>query len=378
MARKQNHVKLCLWTHVQNESHIILNMLESVADYIDYWVLIDNGSSDNTREIINDFFIQKGIKGKLYQSEIGWKGHGINRQHSWDFLNKTNHGCDYILRLDADDVLIVDDNFDWSEINGHEAYQIIYDNGCYVMPRMWMWRSDLPWAWKDDVAHETIYLPDNRQPDLKVLSFGFKQSTVGCGNSYSDPIKYIKDILKLEIQIHERLANGSNIYDEIYHVTYLCKSFVFCGVNIIDGSWDKYFVFGKDHIKNFLNRGIFYYSELIKTNNQNWEFFYERSFLHEALGSYSEMVSDLETANSIAPERSESSFKLLRYYQNINDNNNIIKHANNIKNSPFKIEHWPYGVLYSCYYIYNQELRKEIDNILKENYIKVINGSIFI
>ena len=103
MAKKQNQVKICLWTHVQNEASIIEQMLRSAVDYIDYWVLIDNGSTDGTQQIIEDFFKKAGVPGKLYQSEIGWKGHGVNRQHSWEFLCDTDHGCDYILRLDADE-----------------------------------------------------------------------------------------------------------------------------------------------------------------------------------------------------------------------------------------------------------------------------------
>ena len=113
MAKKQNEVKICLWTHVQDESAIIEKMIESCADYIDYWVLVDNGSNDNTKELIQSFFDKKGIPGKLYDSEIGWKGHGINRQHSWDLLTKTDHGCDYILRVDADEGILVEDDFDW-------------------------------------------------------------------------------------------------------------------------------------------------------------------------------------------------------------------------------------------------------------------------
>ena len=91
MAKKQSKVKICLWTHVQNEAHVIEKMLSTAVDYIDYWVLVDNGSTDGTQDIIKNFFKEKNVEGKLYQSEIGWKGHGVNRQHSWDFLNQSDH-----------------------------------------------------------------------------------------------------------------------------------------------------------------------------------------------------------------------------------------------------------------------------------------------
>ena len=49
---------ICLNMIVKNESHIIektlVNILENVK--IDYWVISDTGSTDNTVDIINSFF----------------------------------------------------------------------------------------------------------------------------------------------------------------------------------------------------------------------------------------------------------------------------------------------------------------------------------
>ena len=41
---------------VANESRTILRMLESCYKYIDYWVIQDNGSTDDTKEKITSFF----------------------------------------------------------------------------------------------------------------------------------------------------------------------------------------------------------------------------------------------------------------------------------------------------------------------------------
>ena len=48
--------KICLNAMVANESNTILRMLESCYQYIDYWVIQDNGSVDGTQKIIRDFF----------------------------------------------------------------------------------------------------------------------------------------------------------------------------------------------------------------------------------------------------------------------------------------------------------------------------------
>jgi len=69
MARKQDTVKICLWTHVQNESGIIERMLQSAVDYIDYWVIVDNGSTDGTQDIIKNFFDKEGNAKQLYSKK---------------------------------------------------------------------------------------------------------------------------------------------------------------------------------------------------------------------------------------------------------------------------------------------------------------------
>ena len=61
--------KICLNAMVANEARTITRMLESCYQYIDYWVIQDNGSTDGTQDIIRNFFKEKGIPGFLYEIE---------------------------------------------------------------------------------------------------------------------------------------------------------------------------------------------------------------------------------------------------------------------------------------------------------------------
>ena len=47
---------ICLNMIVKNEAHIILETLNSVKKYIDYWVISDTGSTDGTQTVIKEFF----------------------------------------------------------------------------------------------------------------------------------------------------------------------------------------------------------------------------------------------------------------------------------------------------------------------------------
>jgi len=51
---------------VRNEQRIITRCLESVAAYIDCWVIGGTGSSDGTPETIETFFRDRGIPGELH------------------------------------------------------------------------------------------------------------------------------------------------------------------------------------------------------------------------------------------------------------------------------------------------------------------------
>lgn len=41
---------------IKNESKIIKKCLNSIADYLDYWIISDTGSTDGTQDIIKSFF----------------------------------------------------------------------------------------------------------------------------------------------------------------------------------------------------------------------------------------------------------------------------------------------------------------------------------
>ena len=51
--------KLCFGSMCKNEEHVIIDTLNSVYKHIDYWVICDTGSTDNTCKLIIDFFTEK-------------------------------------------------------------------------------------------------------------------------------------------------------------------------------------------------------------------------------------------------------------------------------------------------------------------------------
>ena len=100
-----NVPKLCLNMIVKNESKVIMRLLQSVATIVDGYCICDTGSTDNTVEIIETFFKDRGIPGKIIYEPF--RDFGYNRTFAAKAC-QTIPNMDYLLLLDADMILTGD------------------------------------------------------------------------------------------------------------------------------------------------------------------------------------------------------------------------------------------------------------------------------
>ena len=68
---------LCLVMIVRDEEDTIRRCLTSVSPYISYWVIVDTGSNDKTKEVIKETMEELGIPGELH--ERPWVNFEVNR-----------------------------------------------------------------------------------------------------------------------------------------------------------------------------------------------------------------------------------------------------------------------------------------------------------
>jgi glycosyltransferase involved in cell wall biosynthesis len=85
---------VCLSMIVKNETKILHECLDSVHPHIDYWVIVDTGSTDGTQEYIKQYFAEKGIPGELI--ERPWINFGHNRSEALDLCTGK---ADYAWRI---------------------------------------------------------------------------------------------------------------------------------------------------------------------------------------------------------------------------------------------------------------------------------------
>ena len=114
---------ICLNMIVKDEAHIIENTLHNLTKYIkfSYYVICDTGSTDNTCELIENFFKQKQIPGELFHDT--WQDFGTNRTLA---LDKAHMKSDYLLIFDADDS--IEGDFVLPKILDKDAYNLIFGN----------------------------------------------------------------------------------------------------------------------------------------------------------------------------------------------------------------------------------------------------------
>jgi tetratricopeptide (TPR) repeat protein len=114
-------IKICLNMIVKNESKIITRLFDTVLPIIDYWVISDTGSTDDTPDIITKYFCEKNIPGSLHLHK--WKNFGHNRTLALIDAQSSDYNFDYILLLDADMKLVIGQNFT-KKMLIHDVYTI--------------------------------------------------------------------------------------------------------------------------------------------------------------------------------------------------------------------------------------------------------------
>jgi len=183
---------LCLNMIVKDESHIIKASLKKLTDkvHFDYWVISDTGSSDNTPDIITQFFKEHNIPGELHHDK--WIDFGHNRTKALEHAyNKT----DYLLVFDADDEIF--GNFMLPPILDQDAYKLIFGNShTYSYERPLIINNRQKWQYLG-VLHE--YLDScGRKMTMQTICGDYSILSGRSGNRSSDPDKYLKDAIVLE------------------------------------------------------------------------------------------------------------------------------------------------------------------------------------
>ena len=155
--------KLCLNMIVKNESKIITRLFDSVVDIIDSYLICDTGSTDNTVQLITDYFLEHGKPGKVIVEPFK------NFEHNRTFALQAcenNPDIDYVLLMDADMVLMKGPQFNLGNFKDQlltaDVFHLFQGSDRFSYKNVRIVKNNMGikyWG----VTHEVISTPDGTQ-----------------------------------------------------------------------------------------------------------------------------------------------------------------------------------------------------------------------
>ncbi len=274
---------ICLNMIVRNESHVIKRCLSSVKPLIDYWVIIDTGSTDGTQALIKEFM--KDIPGELH--ERPWKDFGHNRTEAVELA--TGKG-DYLLFIDADEFFTYEPGFKLPFLD-KDSYHVTTTFNQIQYTRTLIVNNHIPWRWIG-VLHE---YPASSWARTQGILYGITNVVHSDGARSQDPNKCLNDAKTLESALDKDPENSRYIF-------YLAQTYREAG--------------------NY-RKAIEFYQKRLEMGGWEEEIYwciYQMAFCLQLLDQPKEsIISAYLTAYACRPSRAESLQRLAYFYRSIND-----------------------------------------------------------
>lgn len=155
-SKKQNKSTLALNMIVKNESKTLPFLFKSLHKIIDYYVILDTGSTDGTPELIKTLMDEYNIKGEVHHME--WVNFGVCRQKALELVVGK---ADYMLIIDADEEFNYTKPSFFKKMTKDQYFLLReYGSSEYYLPGILNIRENnkLGWCWKG-VVHNYVSTP---------------------------------------------------------------------------------------------------------------------------------------------------------------------------------------------------------------------------
>lgn len=280
--------KICLNMIVKNENKIIVRLLKSVLRFIDYFVIIDTGSEDDTIQTIHDFFEENEIPGYIWRTQF--ENFEKTRNYALQKCYEYKENFDYILLMDADMELQIGDNVDITQLKKeltHDAYYLVQENDIITYKNFRLMKATVNYFYKG-VTHE--HITSSQYFSNHIISKDtLKINDIGNGGSKDD--KYTRDIKLLKTALINEPKN-------VRYIFYLANSYRDVG---------QY------------EDAITYYKKRIHEGGwcqEIWQSYYNIGICYKNLDNMSEAINSWLEGFQYLPRRLEGIYQIIYYYRN--------------------------------------------------------------
>ena len=285
--------KLALNMIVKNESKIITRLFDSLVGIIDCYCICDTGSTDNTVQLITEYFAARDIPGRVIVEPF--KNFEHNRTFALhackDTANTGDIYADYILLMDADMVLEKGPQFDATQfkvaLGKGDVFHLFQGNDNFSYKNVRIVKNKLNISYWG-VTHEVISTPDGTKYDQIERSVAFIND-IGDGGAKSD--KFVRDIRLLTEGLLEKPNNDRYTF-------YLANSY-------------------RDNGER--EKAIETYKKRIEIGgwfDEIWQSYYNIGRCYAWSGEHEKAVAYWMLAYDYFPKRLENIYEIMTYYRN--------------------------------------------------------------
>ena len=283
--------KICLNMIVKNESKVILRLLNSVLPLVDSYCICDTGSTDNTVELIENFFKENNIPGKIVNEVFRDFGHNRSVALS-SCVGMPN--ADYLLLLDADMVLTINPKLcpkNFRKGLDKDAYYVFQGSDAFFYKNVRILRNNPEYSYWG-VTHEYVKTTEGteyREIDKTLLFI----DDIGDGGAKAD--KFERDIRLLLKGLEENPNNDRYTF-------YLANSY---------SNTNQY------------DKAIEYYKKRIEIggwHQEVWFSYYSIGKCYRSMGDIPNALHYWMEGYQFYPNRIENLYQMIHYYRSMGKN----------------------------------------------------------
>ncbi len=276
---------LCLNAIVRNESARITRMLDSVAPFITAAVIVDTGSTDDTQQVITDWFRAHNIPLTLAEAIfVDWaQARNAALLAAKGAMGLLVPQCDYLLLCDADMEIRVSDPVAFVGYNTGSSYDMYQVAGALHYQNRRLLRADAPGGYLG-VTHE--YLNVDTAGCIPESTAFFIDHADGANR----PEKFKRDIRLLKEGLRKDPDNSRYYF-------YLAQSYRDAGKHQDAAHW----------YKKRVDAGGW--------DEERWNAQLNYAYCMRSMGKDADFIRELLIAYNMRPSRAETLYELANYYR---------------------------------------------------------------
>jgi glycosyltransferase involved in cell wall biosynthesis len=202
---------------VKNEALTLPRLFASLAGQVDYYVISDTGSTDDTLEVLSQLGLQYGIPGEVHHHP--WVNFAYNRNKALEAAlearQQKRHDCGWLMIMDADEEFEVSDDAWKDHLRNGRSYSTYKqtDNWAMKYPFL-LWIDGNDWVWKGEIHNYIVHQSDPKRFEfIESVAIIYHTFEGAKSHAFSNSLeKAISDIIQLKKELSSTSITASNAF----------------------------------------------------------------------------------------------------------------------------------------------------------------------